>query len=221
LISAPLHRLRLAKPQADEKVYKGNAVSVIAYHLIWTNYGTWLGNDPRGSGSTHVYAPILAEPGEVHLGRKKQQPARSTVREFYASADRLLQFPVIRFDQRQCELVAISFANTIRRQQYTCYACAIMPDHVHLVVRKHRHQGEEMIDSLQRDSRSHRQSLGIIPADHPVWTKGGWKVFLNTPAEVWSRIRYVEGNPMKEGLPRQAWPFISPYDNWPFRARRS
>ena len=57
---------------------------------------------------------------------------------------------------------------------------------------------------------------GIVPEEHPVWTKNGWKVFLDNPEEVWPRIRYVEGNPMKEGLPEQYWPFVVPYDNWPF-----
>jgi hypothetical protein len=71
-------------------------VAVIAYHLIWTNYGTWLGNDPRGSGSRSLYTPVLAELGEVHFGRKKLQPARTKVREFYEKAESLLQFPVIR-----------------------------------------------------------------------------------------------------------------------------
>ena len=27
---------------------------VIAHHLIWTVYGTWLPNDPRGSGSRAI-----------------------------------------------------------------------------------------------------------------------------------------------------------------------
>jgi hypothetical protein len=43
-----------------------------------------------------------------------------------------------------------------------------------------------------------------------------WKVFLSTPEEVRQRISYVERNPLKEGLPRQVWPFVTPYDNWPF-----
>jgi hypothetical protein len=42
-------------------------MSVIAYHLIWTNYGTWLGNDPRGSGSRSVYTPALAALGGCAL----------------------------------------------------------------------------------------------------------------------------------------------------------
>jgi REP element-mobilizing transposase RayT len=196
-------------------------VSVIAYHLIWTNYGTWLGNDPRGSGSRSVYTPVLAELGEVHFGRKKLQPARGRVREFYEKAETLLQFPVIRFDATQRDKIAGSFSESMRNHQYSCYACAIMPDHVHFVIRKHRDQAEDMIDNLQEESRAALLERGCVPTDHPVWTKGGWKVFLDTPDEVWSRIRYVESNPLKEGLSRQVWPFVVPYDNWPFHKTQS
>jgi hypothetical protein len=46
-------------------------------------------------------------------------------------------------------------------------------------------------------------------------------VFLNTPAEVRSRIAYVERNPVKDGLPPQKWPFVVEYNNWPFHKRSS
>jgi REP element-mobilizing transposase RayT len=189
---------------------------VIAYHLIWTNYGTWLSNDPRGSGSREVYTPVLAELGEAHFGRKPVQPSRTNVRRFYQQAEPRLQFPVIRFDAKQRNETGHSFADTIRRHQYMCYACAILPDHAHLVVRKHKQDAETMIANLQSESRSRIIELGIADKDHPVWTKNGWRVFLNTPEQVWQRIRYVENNPLKERSLRQEWPFVAPYDNWPF-----
>ena len=191
-------------------------MAVIAYHLIWTNYGTWLPNDLRGSGSHDVYTPSLAELGRPHFGRKKIQATRSMVRQFCEEAQSRLQFPVIRFDASQREVIAAGFAHVILSQQFTCYACALMPDHVHLVVRKHRHQAEEMIELFQEESRRRLGSTGAVSADHPMWTKNGWKVYLDTPEAVWSRIRYVERNPLKEGPPRQSWPFVVPYDNWPF-----
>jgi hypothetical protein len=52
--------------------------SVIAHHLVWTVYGTWLPNDPRGSGSRYVAASALAELGglaETAFGRaRKKRP---------------------------------------------------------------------------------------------------------------------------------------------------
>lgn len=194
---------------------------VIAYHLIWTNYGTWLPNDLRGSGSHDVYTPVLAELGEAHLGRKRRQPPRSAVHEFYEQAEPRLQFPVVRFDAVQRDKIACAFAEVIQGERYTCYACAIMPDHVHVVIRKHRHLAEEMIDRLQGESAARLRFSSFVPPEHPVWTKGGWKVYLDSPEAVHSRVHYVENNPLKEGLPRQAWPFVVIYDNWPFHKHQS
>ena len=191
-------------------------MTVIAYHLIWTNYGTWLGNDPRGSGSREVYAPILAELGEVHYGRRRNQPKRQVVREFYAEAEPLLQFPIIRFRRDQFAEIAVAFAKSICDRCYTSYACAILLDHVHLVIRKHRDTGERMIENFQNDSRQHLQKNDIVPQGHPVWTLKGWHAFLDSPEAIRRCIHYVESNPMKEGLPRQEWPFVVAYDNWPF-----
>jgi REP element-mobilizing transposase RayT len=166
-----------------------------------------------------VYTPVLAELGDAHFGRKRIQPARATVREFYDEAEPRLQFPVLRFEAEQRGEIADAFLKVIRENCYTCYACAIMPDHVHLVIRKHKDSAEEMIKKLQDDSRSRIVESKFVPPDHPIWTKNGRKVFLNTPNEVRQRIGYVERNPLKDGLPRQVWPFVTAYDNWPFHKK--
>jgi REP element-mobilizing transposase RayT len=188
---------------------------VLAYHLIWTNYGTWLPNDPRGSGSQVVGFDELADLGPVHYGRKKIQPPSREIREFYEKAERLLRFPVIRFDNMQRDLVAQGLAETIRERQYTCYACAIMPDHVHILIRKHRDKAEEMIDRLQTASRLRLGKGEAIDSTHPIWTLGGWKRFLDSQHAIRAVIKYIENNPVKIGLPRQHWSFVSVYDGWP------
>jgi len=56
---------------------------VIGYHLIWTAYGWWLPNDPRGSMSHRIRNDVMHELGEIHFGRKEVQPASRVIREFY------------------------------------------------------------------------------------------------------------------------------------------
>lgn len=68
---------------------------MIAHHLIWTVYGTWLPNDPRGSGSMVVTSEVLRDLGELHHGRKKVQPAGREIRAFYEAAGPRLQHPVV------------------------------------------------------------------------------------------------------------------------------
>ena len=194
---------------------------VIAHHLVWTNYGTWLPNDPRGSGSRTIAAPLLHELGQLHYGRKKVQPSGREIREFYEQAEERLLFDVICFDSNQIQIIAEALAGAIREFGYTCYTCALMPDHVHLVIRKHKHRAEQMIDNLQASTRLRFGKTRAVGPDHPVWTLGGWKRFLDSPAKVRDVIQYVEKNPIVAGLPPQRWPFVVPYDNWPFHKRRT
>lgn len=93
-----------------------------------------------------------------------------------------------------------------------------MPDHVHLVIRKHRDKAEEMIERLQDATRLALVINQLIPDMHPVWTDGGWRVFLDSPVAVRSRVAYVRRNPENAGLPRQVWDFVTLYDGWPWRS---
>ena len=110
---------------------------VIAYHLIWTVYGWWLPNDPRGSGSESIANDSIAALGELHCGRKGIQPAARDVRAFYEQAAKLLKHPLLEVRDRAMEIVASALAHVIAEMNYTCYGCTIMPDHVHILIRKH------------------------------------------------------------------------------------
>ncbi|HEY1380341.1 MAG TPA: transposase [Gemmataceae bacterium] len=195
---------------------------VIAYHLIWTAYGWWLPNDPRGSGSQSIATDVIAELGELHHGRKRLQPPGRAVREFYQKAATVLKYPLLTFDATGREIVGEAFGEVIRRERYTCYACAVMPDHVHILIRKHKHKAEEMADHLKTESRLRLCKTSHRPFDHPTWSGGCvWHVFLDHPEEVRRTIRYIENNPLPFGLPPQKWPFVLPYDNWPLHPGHS
>jgi REP element-mobilizing transposase RayT len=60
-----------------------------------------------------------------------------------------------------------------------------MPDHVHILIRKHKHQAEEMMDRLREAGRLRLYATGHRYEGHPTWTAGsGWKVYLDHPDEV-------------------------------------
>ena len=71
---------------------------VIAYHLIWTAYGWWLPNDPRGSNSKFVQSDVIFDLGNLHQGRKRVQPASSEIRTFYDSAEGRLKHALLAID---------------------------------------------------------------------------------------------------------------------------
>ena len=56
---------------------------VVAHHLIWTIYGSWLPNDPRGSSSHVIRNAEINGLGELHHGRKRIQPAFGEISKFY------------------------------------------------------------------------------------------------------------------------------------------
>ncbi len=195
---------------------------VIAHHLIWTAYGWWLPNDPRGSGSHIVRCVDLAELGDLHHGRKPVQPRGAIVRDFQERAEDSLKHPRLAFDDSAVAQIAAAFAAVIAKERYTCYACAIMPDHVHVLIRKHKHQAESMMEKLKEKSRQSLIDAALRAPTHGVWSEGGgWRVFLDHPREARRVIRYIEKNPLEIGQPRQEWPFVKPYDDWPLHPGHS
>lgn len=188
---------------------------VIAYHLIWTGYGWWLPNDLRGSTSRFLASDPLRDVGEIHFGRKKVQPARRELMDFFERARERIDFPVLTLDDHAIEIIGTAFRSGVESQKYTCYACAVMRDHVHLVIRKHKHQAEEMINHLQRESHIALREAGWVDFEHPVWGGHGWKVFLDPPEDIRRTIKYVEDNPIPFRMPVQRWDFVTPYDGWP------
>ena len=187
---------------------------VIGYHLIWTVYGSWLPNDPRGSSSHEIRCDEILGLGELHHGRRKVQPAAGDIRDFYEAARQVLKHDLLAFSTDEIVLLGKSFADVVRQKAYTCYACAIMADHVHMLIRKHRDKAEKMIEHFQDASRDALIARGHRSAGHPVWGGPGWKVYLETREDIERVIRYIDDNPLKARRPRQIWDFVTPYDGW-------
>jgi REP element-mobilizing transposase RayT len=89
-----------------------------------------------------------------------------------------------------------------------------MLDHVHLVIRRHRDRAEAMIEKLQNASKEKLIEARKRPVNHPVWGGPGWKVFLNSRADIERTVRYVEENPIRARRPAQRWSFVTAYDGW-------
>jgi REP element-mobilizing transposase RayT len=194
---------------------------VIAYHIIITAHGFWLPNDPRGSWSDFVGAWEL-----LRFGRATKVTTHRSLahvphdRELRRAAKRALKYPAVRFTPAQVQSIARGFARAIAESGYVVYACAIMPDHAHLVVAWHERTAEKITSHLKSFSTRHLRAEHLHPFEHFVradgsvpeaWAEGLWKVFLFTPRDVQRAVRYVENNPPREGLPRQDWEFAVPY----------
>lgn len=190
---------------------------IIAHHLIFHAYGQWLPNDPRGSGSTELRELKLEDLGEVHFGRKQVQPPRAELRAFYRRAEPRLDYPTLWFDDAKRQALGDAFARVVSEQRYTVWGCAVLRNHAHLLVRRHRDQGRVIWTRFADSARDSLRLFADVPADHPVWSQRPYVVFLYTPEDVRRVVAYIAGNPVKEDLREQTWSFVKPYDNWPFR----
>ncbi|MGQ9575890.1 MAG: transposase [Thermoguttaceae bacterium] len=177
---------------------------IIAYHAIFTTYGTWLPNDPRGSYSKRIYQEALAELGEIRYGRQSPQPSRQAVGLFRAAAVVRLSRPPQFITSAARPVIAEAFAGVVQRLGLNVAACAIMNDHVHLVVGRSGYRIEYVVNQFKSAATA---ALGLRQTP---WTRGQWKVYIQDEEALAAAVRYVEGNPPAAGLPPQQWDFVVP-----------
>jgi REP element-mobilizing transposase RayT len=191
-----------------------------AFHAVFTTYGFWLPNDPRGSWSDFVRSLELLHFGKATTVSTRKSLARQ--RHPYdrrQAAKQVLKYPCVHFTGRQARSVARGFRVAIEESGYVLHACSILPEHVHLVVARHARRIEQIIghfkarasQSLAADEQhplaGHRRPDGSYPSP---WARYGWTVYLNAEDHIREAIAYVERNPTKEGKPPQNWSFVTP-----------
>jgi REP element-mobilizing transposase RayT len=188
---------------------------ILAHHLIFTGYGHWLPNDPRGSLSPEIRKAELEDLGPIHYGRKPVQPSRREIWEFYQAAEERLDYPVLWFERDARHVLGEAFGTVVRREGLTCYACAVLADHAHLLVRRHRRTAKEMISLFKTASARALLAGGHVPTEHPVWSHNDYVAYKDSPASIRATIAYILGNLAKHKVERQDWDFVKPYDGWP------
>ena len=127
---------------------------ILASHLVFNGYGTWLSNDPRGSGSESIRKDELKDLGGIHHGRKRVQPPREELRAFYKEAEPLLEHETMWFrTERARSVVANAVGRVAKEQGYTLWACAVCSNHAHAVARTHRDRAETIWQRLADGAR--------------------------------------------------------------------
>jgi REP element-mobilizing transposase RayT len=195
---------------------------ILAYHAIFTAYGFWPPNDPRGSWSEFVAAwDLVLAAGKA----TKTDDPRSLARQPHDRSKRLaakeaMKYPPVNFTGRQALAISQGFQLAMREAGYVLYACAILPDHVHAVLARHERHIKRIVGHLKGKATMRMAALGVHPLTECVksdgtiptpWVEGCWKVFLDRPEDVVRAIDYANGNPERAGLPRQHWSFVSPF----------
>lgn len=194
---------------------------VLGYHAIMSFYGFWLPNDPRGSWSTWIRRWELLRFGPAtKVSTHRSVAAAPCDHQLRRAAKRSLKYPAVILNGEQARAVALAFKSAIEAGGYECYACAILPEHVHLVFARHERKIEGILQHLRAVTTQQLNANGLNPLLQfksangyvpGLWGHGYWKVFLDTPLAMSRAIQYVELNPEKEGKRRQNWTMVVPY----------
>jgi REP element-mobilizing transposase RayT len=194
---------------------------IVGYHVIFGAYGFWLPNDPRGSWSNFVGSWELFRYGPATKTDERRSLAYDEHdRKHRMAAKEALKYPAVEFSGVQARAVGRGFAKYFKKNNLQIFACAILPDHVHLVTGRPKTSVEQMVIQLKGEATQQLVREGIHPlaswsqdGKRPpkCFARGEWKVFLD-PEDVRLAIEYVEDNPVKEGKKKQNWSFVSPLD---------
>jgi REP element-mobilizing transposase RayT len=110
-----------------------------------------------------------------------------------------------------------AFAEIVATTTIPVHACAIMRNHVHIVVGRHDIPYERMANRLKgRSSQLIRTHRGLTVAENrgdriPVWTQGYWVKYIDALGQMECVIEYVNQNPIDDGLGIQKWSFVEDF----------
>ena len=150
---------------------------ILAYHVIFTTYGFWLPNDPRGSWSDYVRSWEL-----LHFGRAtKVSTGRSLARHPHQqprrhAAKKAVGYPPVRFTGIQARAVGRGIARACSESGYRVHACSILPEHVHVILGRHERRVERIVGHFKGRATQqlvaeqlnplavHRTAEGLLPS---------------------------------------------------------
>jgi len=210
---------------AKRRGFAANVVEgsmVLGYHFIFSAYGFWLPNDPRGSWSEVVREFDLRRFGPVtKVNTTRSVAAKPHDVALRVAAKKALCYKPVTFTGIQARAIARGFAIAANEAEYIIHALAILPDHVHLVMARHakhidtiaahlkakatRQMSEENIHPLAQ----HASSNGRVPSP---WARNYWAPYILSCDHMRQAITYVERNPIKAGLKSQRWTVVVPYN---------
>jgi REP element-mobilizing transposase RayT len=185
------------------------------YHFIFSAYGFWLPNDPRGSWSDTIRVYDLFQFGPATKTDSTESVAHAKHdRALRLKAKDALRYDPVHFTGIQARAIATGFAVAAHEANYKIYALAILPDHAHAVLGPHDYHVDRIAAHMKAKATMQLNSEGRHPlAEHPradgtlpsPWARNYWCPFIDSIDYLHQAIRYVENNPVRCQLKRQTW----------------
>jgi REP element-mobilizing transposase RayT len=187
---------------------------ILAFHSIFSMYGFWMPNDPRGSGSDYVAVWELFRYGRATKVRTRHSvAAKQHDHKMRLAAKQALRHPPADITGVQAVAVVEGFRKACDESGYFIHACAVLPEHIHLVIGWHRRDIRKIVGHLKSNATRRLKDSGQWTfGNRTMWGEHGWNVYLYNIPAVKRAIRYVEANPEKEGKKRQSWSIVTPFE---------
>lgn len=194
---------------------------ILGFHFIFSAYGFWLPNDPRGSWSETIRSYELARfgpPKSIHSTRSVAAAPHDHAKRL--AAKRALNYPPIKFTGVQALHLAKGFEQACIEGGYRPLALAVLPDHTHLLLGYHRRDIDQIASHLKAkatraltDASLHPMAPYALANDRTPspWARKFWCPFVRSEDQMHIAVKYVNDNPVKAGLPRQHWSFVRPF----------
>jgi REP element-mobilizing transposase RayT len=143
---------------------------LLAYHLTWTTYGSWLPGDRRGWVDSK-------EPGIQRPNEHRERFASERVKS-----------PTIRFDEDQREIVDGAIRSHCDIRRWTLHALNVRTNHVHLVVSAAIDPDNAILQFKAWCSRRLNERHHV---SQRWWTRGGSTKYIFDQRYLEAAIRYV------------------------------
>ena len=187
---------------------------ILGFHFIFSAYGFWLPNDPRGSWSDTVRNFDLLRFGPT----TKTDTTRSLAHrphdyKLRLAAKRALRYPPVQFTGEQARAIAGGFAEASIECDYTVHALAVLPDHAHLVMRYCSRHIDEIAAHLKAKATMILSREGLHPMARFVssngrkpspWARNHWCPFIDSVSQMKLRSNMWRTIPPRRACPRSA-----------------
>lgn len=89
-------------------------------------------------------------------------------------------------------------------QHYSTFCFAVMPNHVHLVIRPLE---DCRLESILKSSKGYvaRQVNSMLRRSGTLWEPESYDQIVRDEKQLWRVVQYIGRNPAKAGLPRDCW----------------
>jgi len=168
---------------------------ILAFHSIFTAYGFWLPNEPRGSWSDFVAAWELRKFGPAtKVTTRRSIASKPYDRTLKKRMQSDLKHPPVKFTGEQAREIVPGFANA----PYVLHACAVLPEHIHLVIAHTPRKIRTVVGHLKSEATRKLRDRRWF-SDHTPWADHGWNVYLDNISDVRRAVRSAKAKASSAG----------------------